>query len=145
MQCACAILSSVACPVLQYIPKLSHKRQDFRKKKCIRHCTKKECFGFLYNCLPNCFSLKKIQRILPQIYIGSHLTCPLFLSRFNENWIFSKRFLKNTEFVKFHENPFSGSRVVPCGRTENAELIVAFRSFREKRLKPARCISSPSR
>ena len=31
-QCACAILPSVVCPTLQYFPKLSHKRHDFRKK-----------------------------------------------------------------------------------------------------------------
>jgi hypothetical protein len=35
MQCACAILSSVACPALQYFPTLSHKRQDFLGKKVI--------------------------------------------------------------------------------------------------------------
>jgi hypothetical protein len=32
MQCACAILSSVACPSPQYFPTLSHKRRDFRIK-----------------------------------------------------------------------------------------------------------------
>ena len=37
--------------------------------------------------------------------------------------------------IKFHENSFSGSLVVPCGRTEGdgrtdmTKLIVAFRSF----------------
>ena len=33
MQCACAILPSVACPALQYFSTLSHKRHDFRKEK----------------------------------------------------------------------------------------------------------------
>ena len=35
--------------------------------------------------------------------------------------------------MKFHENPFDGSRVVPCGRmdgrTDITKLIVAFRNF----------------
>jgi hypothetical protein len=31
MQCACAIFSSMACPVLQYVSTLSHKRHDFLK------------------------------------------------------------------------------------------------------------------
>ena len=33
MQCACAILLSWPCPPLQYFPTLSHKRDDFPKKK----------------------------------------------------------------------------------------------------------------
>ena len=32
MQCACAILSTVTCPALQYISTLSPKRHDFRRK-----------------------------------------------------------------------------------------------------------------
>jgi len=31
--------------------------------------------------------------------------------------------------VKFHENPSSGSRAVPCRRTDTTKLIVAFRNF----------------
>ena len=38
--------------------------------------------------------------------------------------IFEK--LSNNEF---HEDPFSGSRVVPCGRTDVTKLIVAFCNF----------------
>ena len=34
MPCACAILSAVASPVLQYLSTLSHEVQDFRKKEC---------------------------------------------------------------------------------------------------------------
>jgi len=31
--------------------------------------------------------------------------------------------------IKFNENPASGSRVTPCGRTDMTMLIVAFRNF----------------
>jgi hypothetical protein len=30
---------------------------------------------------------------------------------------------------KFHKNPFSGSQVFPCGRTDKTKLIAAFRNF----------------
>jgi ABC-type sulfate transport system permease component len=37
MQCACAILSLVTCPVLHYISTLYLQRHDFRGKKVIEH------------------------------------------------------------------------------------------------------------
>ena len=42
---------------------------------------------------------------------------------------FSQRIFEEYSNVKFHENPSSGSRVVPCGGTDMTKLIVAFRNF----------------
>jgi len=50
-------------------------------------------------------------------YIGLHAKCSLFLSDFNEPWIFLKIFEKHSN-IKFQENPFRESRVVPCGLTD---------------------------
>ena len=44
------------------------------------------------------------------MYIGFHVQYPLFSS-------------------DFIENPSSGSRLVPCGRTDMTKLIVTFRTF----------------
>ena len=49
------------------------------------------------------------------MYIGLPAMYLLFFSNFNENYILStdfRKILKN----QFCEDPFSGSRTVPCGR-----------------------------
>jgi len=52
---------------------------------------------------------------------------------------FSRQIFKQFSNIKFHENPFSGSRVVPSGRTDGRtdmkKLVVAFRKLCEKRQK----------
>jgi len=55
---ACAILSSVACPSLQYFSTLSHKRQDFRNN-VIEH---KMCVLIFSTFLSETF-LKKLSEI----------------------------------------------------------------------------------
>jgi len=37
--------------------------------------------------------------------------------------------LKRYSNTKFHENPPSGSQVIPCGRTDVRDETVAFRTF----------------
>jgi hypothetical protein len=39
---------------------------------------------------------------------------------------FSRQIFEKYSNIKFHENPSSGSRVVPRGRTDMTKLIVAF-------------------
>jgi len=46
---------------------------------------------------------------------------------------FSRQIFEKYSNIKFHGNPSSGSRVVPCGRTngqtDTTKLIIAFRNF----------------
>jgi len=51
------------------------------------------------------------------MYVGIYVMYALFLFDFNDLWIFWTIFEKYSN-AKFHENPSSGSRGVPCGRTD---------------------------
>jgi hypothetical protein len=121
--CACAIFSSVACPAVQYISTLSYKRQDFRKKK---NLTWNVCFDLLHNIWNNSQSKKNWVRYDQNMYIGLHAKYPLFLSDFNETWIFSIVFFLNYPNIKLHDNMPSGIQDVACGRTDITKMIVAF-------------------
>jgi hypothetical protein len=61
---------------------------------------------------------------------GLHEKYPLFLPDLNKILI-SRRFFKKFSNIKFPENPSSGSRVIPCGRTDRHDeaYVVAFRNF----------------
>jgi len=39
------------------------------------------------------------------------------------------RCFEESSDTNFHENPSSGSRAVPCGRTDMTKFVVAFRNF----------------
>jgi len=52
--------------------------------------------------------------------IGLHVKCPLFLSDFHGNSIFSTDFRKSSD-IKFHKNPSGENRIVPCGQTDRHE------------------------
>ena len=55
-----------------------------------------------------------------------HVKYRLFLSDFNETWIFCTQFRKKYSSIKFRENPASGTEDVACGRTDMTKIIVAF-------------------
>ena len=62
--------------------------------------------------------LRRNERDMIKMYIGLHVKDRLFLSDFKKNLNFLDRFSKKYSDIKFHENPVSESRAVPCGRTD---------------------------
>ena len=74
MQCACTILSAVACPALQYFSTLSHKRHDFRKKKKVIEY-KTRVSSFSTTCFETFFIIIKTERdMIKNVYWSS---CPI--------------------------------------------------------------------
>ena len=136
MQWACAILSSVTCPAIQYFSTLSYKLCDFLKEKKKRHWTQNLCFDFLYKFRPTHFSFEEeLNDMWSKICL--HVQYPLFLSDLMK-FEFSRQILKKKHSnINFHEIPASGRCVVPCGqtgrhtdgRTDLTKLIIAFRNF----------------
>jgi len=67
---------------------------------------------------------------------GAYREVPLFLTVLNNTSNFSTRFFKSMN-IKFHENPFRRSRVVPCGgkdwqtdrQTDITKIIINFRNY----------------
>lgn len=59
------------------------------------------------------------------MYVGLHVKYSLLFSGFNETWIVSKDTPK-IHIVNHHENPSSGSRVVPCEQTEISPQTALF-------------------
>jgi hypothetical protein len=99
------------------------------------------CFDFLHNFYIEYFSLyEDLSEIKPEILVrvGLHVKYPLFLSDFSESWNYLEQIFenkKNAQISKCQENPSSGNRVVPCGRTDRQTdmrklwVIVAFRNI----------------
>jgi len=107
------ILSSVACPAVQYFSVLSHKRHYFRNKLL----DLKYVLRFYLQLCPKRFSFyEEMSEILSKTYIGRHVKHPLFFSDLMKKC--TRQTFKNYSNITFYENPSSGSRVVPCGRTD---------------------------
>jgi hypothetical protein len=64
------------------------------------------------------------------MYVGIHVKYPLFLSDFDETWIFSIYFRKNPQISNFVEiRPVRAELYGAYGQTDMTNLIAAFRKF----------------
>ena len=85
-------------------------------------------FWFSLQILPETsLILRRSERYMIKNVYRSSSNLPFILVRSNETWFYGKAFEKYSN-IEFHENPSSGSRVVPCGRTDMTKLTVVFRN-----------------
>jgi len=124
MQCTCNILSSVACPALQTFFTLSQKK-GYQTQICVLISSTNSVLNISH-------SRKNWERGdqkgLVVFMWSTWFSCPV-LMKFEFSW----QFLKKYSYIKFHENPSSGSRVFPWGQTDRwtdmMKLIVTFSNF----------------
>ena len=95
------ILSFVACLDLHYFSRIFGGKKLLNPRRVFQLWSE----NFLF--------LRRFQR---DTVINLHSSS--FLSDFNETFIFSTYFRKNTQISNFIKNPLSRSRVVSCGRTD---------------------------
>jgi hypothetical protein len=115
------MLPSVTCPAVQYFSTLSHKWHDFRKKKLLN--TKRViCFSLQLLCKPFLILRRTEGDIIINVYWSS-CKVPVILVR-----CYSRKIVEKHSY-EISRKSSSGSRVVPCERTDLPKLIVAFRNF----------------
>jgi hypothetical protein len=75
-------------------------------------------FWFSLQLLPETFLIQEeLSEIWSKMCIDLHVKYPSFLSDFKETWIFRADFWTRIKY-QILWNPFSGSRVIPCGQMD---------------------------
>jgi hypothetical protein len=81
------------------------------------YLTQNTCFDFLYNFCLNYFILRRILRDIIKMYISLYAKCLLFCQTLIK-LEFSQQIFEKSSNIKLHENPSSGSQVVPRRQTK---------------------------
>ena len=118
------LLSCVACMAVPYFSTFSHKCRDFQE-----NVTEHKMFDFTFSttCAWNISHSKKgSSRCHHKCLL--HVKYPLFYSDFSAT-CHCKQIFEKYSNIKFHENTFIGSRVIPCGETDMTKLMATFRKF----------------
>jgi len=92
MQCACAVLLSVACLAVLHFSTLSHEWHDLKKKLLDINCV--FWFSLRLLCETLILILRRTERYVIKMYIGLRVKYLLFMSDFNESWTLSADFRK---------------------------------------------------
>ena len=88
------------------------------------------CFHSFLKLLSEIFLiLRRTERDMIKNVYWSLCKVPVIVVRFECNVEILNKFSKKYSNAKFHENPSSGSRIVPCGPTEMTKLMVVFGNF----------------
>jgi hypothetical protein len=111
---------------------LSNKRYDIRRKG-IEHkfCVSIFYTSLVYNISHSKKNLGRYCQKCKKVLVWSIRYC----CRISMKLEFSRHIFEKVSNTKFHQNPSSGSRVIPCGRrqtdgrTNMTKLMVAFRYF----------------
>jgi len=112
MQCACAILSSVACPALQYFSTLSHKWHEFQKELLNVKCV----FWFSLQCLSETFLiLRRTERDIKKVTWFLYRV-PVILLVFQWHLNFLDGFSKNIKTSNFTKIRPVGAELFYTGR-----------------------------
>ena len=134
--------SAVAYPAQPYFSTLFHKRQHFRKKPISEN---KMFFLILSTILSKTFLI--LRRTEPDTIINVHRSsCKvpivlLYLSDFNQTWIFWQIFGKKFKYL-MKIRPVGGGLFHADGQTDMTKLTVAFSKFTNVPRTPAgeRCL-----